>query len=156
MASKKNRVEIPQALQAQVLFASDRTCCICRVKGKPVQIHHIDENPANNVFKNLAVLCLDCHNETQIKGGFYRKLDAENHVVDLELATSLAEIYREREEYELLALHYAHMGNDELRDKYAELAIQQGMDDEGVFFSEVSKIGSTSFQKRLKAAELKP
>lgn len=164
MPSKKNRVEIPRPLQAQVLFASDRTCCICRVKGKPVQIHHIDDNPANNVFKNLAVLCLECHNETQIQGGFHRKLDAEqvtlyrhdwliqvsktraanserlpdindeNHAVELELATSLAEIYREREEYELLALHYTHIGNDELRDKYIELAVQQGMDDSSIIF----------------------
>ncbi len=77
MPTKKRRIEIPRALQAQVLFASDRICCICRVKGKPVQIHHIDDNPANNDFDNLAVLCLDCHNETQIRGGFHRKLDAE-------------------------------------------------------------------------------
>lgn len=52
----------------------------------------------------------------------------------MELATSLAEIYREREEYELLALHYVGIGNDELRDKYIELAIQQGMDDGGIIF----------------------
>jgi len=164
MPQKKKRVEIPQATEAQVQFASDRTCCVCRIKGKPFQIHHIDENPANNEFNNLAVLCLECHNETQIRGGFGRKLNAdqvilyredwikqvaktraanvnrlpitniEEQSINLELATSLAEIYREREEYELLALHYLGIGNDELRDKYIELAVQQGMDDEGVIF----------------------
>ena len=162
--SKKQRVEIPKKLKGQVLFASDRTCCVCRVKGKPTQIHHLDENPANNVFENLAVLCLDCHTQTQIRGGFHNKLDAEqvqlyrddwliqvsktraanvdrlssddaeDQAVDLELATSLAEIYREREEYELLAMHYLSIGNEELRDKYIELAIKQGMDDDGIIF----------------------
>ncbi len=170
MAQKKKRVDIPRAIEAQVQFASDRTCCVCRVKGKPFQIHHIDENPANNDFKNLAVLCLECHNETQIRGGFGRKLNAEQvilyrddwliqvakaraaHVdrlpttnpedraINVELATSLAEIYREREEYELLALHYLGIGNDELRDKYIDLAIQQGMaDDSLIFFRSVQQ-----------------
>lgn len=164
MPARKKRVEVPGPLRAQVLFASDRTCCKCRDKHKGVQIHHIDENPANNVFENLAVLCLECHNETQIRGGFHQKLDAEQIIlyrdnwlaqvskqrassferlpeneredqrVDLVLATSLVEIYREREEYELLAMHYLVIGNNELRDKYIELAIKQGMDDEGIIF----------------------
>src|SRR2546421_12467368 len=81
MPQKKKRVEIPRAMEAQVQFASDRTCCVCRVKGKPFQIHHIDDNPANNEFKNLAVLCLECHNETQIRGGFGRKLNAEQVIL---------------------------------------------------------------------------
>ena len=74
--NKKQRIEIPKDLKVDVLFASDRTCCVCRIKGKPTQIHHIDENPAHNVFENLAVLCFDCHNLTQIRGGFHNKLDA--------------------------------------------------------------------------------
>ena len=72
----KQRTSIPNDLVAEVLFASDRTCCVCQEKGKPVQIHHIDGNPSNNAIENLAVLCLDCHNETQIKGGFGRQLTA--------------------------------------------------------------------------------
>jgi hypothetical protein len=74
---KKNREEIPPETAALVLFLSDRTCCVCRVRGKPIQIHHIDENPGNNEQSNLAVLCLDCHRETQIHGGFDRKLEAQ-------------------------------------------------------------------------------
>lgn len=42
-----------------------------------MQIHHIDENPSNNNVENLAVLCLQCHDDTQIKGGVGRKLNAE-------------------------------------------------------------------------------
>lgn len=67
---------IPSDLAADVMFSSDNTCCICRERGKTVQIHHIDENPSNNVFENLAVLCLECHNKTQISGGFGKKHSA--------------------------------------------------------------------------------
>jgi hypothetical protein len=70
------RVPIPDDDAAKVLFYSDRICCVCRVPKKPVQIHHVDDDNSNNALDNLAVLCLDCHDETQIKGGFGRKLDA--------------------------------------------------------------------------------
>ena len=72
----KQRTSIPNDLVAEVLFASDSTCCVCRERGKQTQIHHINENPSNNAVENLAVLCLDHHNQTQIKGGFGRKLTA--------------------------------------------------------------------------------
>ena len=46
-------------------------------RGKEVQIHHIDENNENSEdVNNLAALCFDCHNDTQIRGGFGRKLNA--------------------------------------------------------------------------------
>lgn len=70
------RISIPSQLAAEVLFTSQRTCCVCRQPGKPVQIHHIDENHANNDRENLAVLCFECHHETQTSGGFARHLDA--------------------------------------------------------------------------------
>jgi hypothetical protein len=73
----KERIPIPKDIAAEVLYASDRTCCVCNEKGKSVQIHHIDEDPSNNEEHNLAVLCFDCHEDTQLKGGFGRKLDAE-------------------------------------------------------------------------------
>ncbi len=72
----KIRTSIPSDLAAEVLFASDYTCCVCRrERGKTVIIHHIDVNPNNNTFENLSVLCLECHNKTQIKGGFGRTLN---------------------------------------------------------------------------------
>jgi Protein of unknown function (DUF3298) len=76
MTDKGGRVEIPTDVAAEVLFLSDRTCCVCRQRLRPVQLHHIDDHPENSVADNLAVLCLDCHRETQIRGGFDRKLDA--------------------------------------------------------------------------------
>ena len=59
------------------MFLTDSTCCVCRIRGKPVQIHHIDKNSSNNTFENLAVLCQECHNEAHIQGGFSQKLDAQ-------------------------------------------------------------------------------
>jgi hypothetical protein len=70
------RVPIPQDIAAAVLFHSDRICCVCRTPGKKIQIHHIDDDPSNNQAMNLAVLCLECHGDTQLSGGFGRKLDA--------------------------------------------------------------------------------
>lgn len=74
--TKKIRISIPDDIAAEILFLSDRTCCVCNVRGKQVQIHHIDENPTNNTIDNLSVLCFDCHDQTMIKGGFGRKLEA--------------------------------------------------------------------------------
>jgi len=76
MVEKIRRVEIPQEVAAQVLFLADRTCCVCRQRSRAVQLHHIDDDPKNSVAGNLAVLCFDCHRETQLHGGFDRKLDA--------------------------------------------------------------------------------
>jgi len=76
MTQKKQRIEIPSETAAQVLFESHRMCCVCR-KEKPVNLHHIDEDPSHSNSDNLAVLCFDCHRETQIRGGFDRKLDAD-------------------------------------------------------------------------------
>jgi hypothetical protein len=73
---KRRASIIPPDVAAKIQFLSNRTCCVCRRQGKPVQIHHIDSNPTNNDIENLAVLCLDCHMQTMISGGFSRKLDA--------------------------------------------------------------------------------
>lgn len=77
----KARIPIPPDTAALVQHESNRTCCVCQIPGKPYQIHHIDEDPSNNDPSNLALLCLDHHNETQLKGGFGRKLDA--HQINL-------------------------------------------------------------------------
>ena len=71
-----NRIPIPQEISDEVLFRQDHTCCVCRENGKAVQIHHIDDNPSNNSSDNLAVLCLQHHNDTQVSGGFGRRLKA--------------------------------------------------------------------------------
>ena len=72
----KHRTSIPKELAAHVRWLSDDTCCICREREKEIQIHHINENPTDHSVENLAVLCLECHEKTQRKGGFTRNLDA--------------------------------------------------------------------------------
>jgi len=80
MTNRKVRIPIPRLEVDSVLFASDRTCCKCRIAGRTVQVHHIDGDPANNAPENLAVLCLECHNETLVHGGFGRQLTADQIV----------------------------------------------------------------------------
>lgn len=70
------RTPIPDDVAAEVLYQHDRTCCVCTEPGKAIQIHHIDEDPSNHNLENLAVLCLQHHEETQVRGGFGRKLRA--------------------------------------------------------------------------------
>ena len=74
--ARKTRVPIAERLKDRVLFEADRTCCVCRQRGRSLQIHHIDDDPSNNDAGNLAVLCLECHSETQVHGGFSRGLTA--------------------------------------------------------------------------------
>jgi 5-methylcytosine-specific restriction endonuclease McrA len=70
----KERIAISDTLAAEVMFASDRTCCVCRTEKQKVQIHHIDEDPANNSFDNLAVICLHCHSDAHSTGAFVRNV----------------------------------------------------------------------------------
>lgn len=74
--AKKTRIEVPEDVVARVMLMADRTCCVCTTPGKRGQIHHIDEDPSNGAEANLAFLCFECHDQTMIKGGFGRKLDA--------------------------------------------------------------------------------
>ncbi|HVX20167.1 MAG TPA: HNH endonuclease signature motif containing protein [Acidimicrobiales bacterium] len=160
--SKKNRVPILAPIAARALFEANRTCCVCRETGKPIQIHHIDDNPANNELSNLAVLCLDCHDSTQIRGGFGRKLDSDqvllfkddwNRIVRdrrfaefkreeaslstesqrIEFITTVAERLRDSGQLVLLAMLYDGV-NDELRDKYIDLALADTSNDDTVCF----------------------
>lgn len=74
---KKERIKIPDDLAAEIMFNSDKTCCVCRNPDRKVQIHHIDSNPVNNKVSNLAVLCNDCHSEAHTNHAFTRNLTPE-------------------------------------------------------------------------------
>jgi hypothetical protein len=156
-------VTIPPEIAAKVLFKSNRICYVCRVKGKSVQIHHIDGDDNNNSIENLAVLCLDCHTETQVKGGFHRKLspdliklyrkdweeivqasrikdmvnsykkEPENRL-KMEILTCAIESLQENKQYELLAMLYHNIDNFELRDKYIENVISKSPSPQTLIF----------------------
>lgn len=74
-AQPMSRTEIPAPTANAVLFSADRTCCVCRVARKAIQIHHIDGAATNHDPANLAVLCLECHDDTMLTGGFGRRLN---------------------------------------------------------------------------------
>lgn len=73
--SKKQRISIPKTLSFEVLYKSRWCCCIC--KHKSVQIHHIDENPNNNVESNLAPLCPNCHARVHATSRLDRQISAD-------------------------------------------------------------------------------
>jgi hypothetical protein len=70
--SAKKRIPIPAKTENDVMYSSDRLCCIDKKKG--VHIHHVDGNPSNNEFNNLALLCFDCHDEATKTGSLSKKL----------------------------------------------------------------------------------
>ena len=75
--SPKLRLPVPDDQSARLLFANRHTCCICREPRHEVQEHHIDGDPANNEWDNLAVVCLNCHGRVTGKPGFGRKFSQE-------------------------------------------------------------------------------
>ena len=74
----KTRSPIPPSVAAKLLFENQHRCCICGPNPNtdcgpgPVQIHHIDGNPANNAPRNLAVLGLVHHSKITGSQGFGR------------------------------------------------------------------------------------
>jgi hypothetical protein len=55
----KSRVAIPKAVRESVLAEFNHRCEICGAD-RP-QLHHLDENPANNTPENLLPLCANHH-----------------------------------------------------------------------------------------------
>lgn len=103
--TRKLRLPIADEVSGKLLYDNHHTCCVCNVENVPVQIHHIDENPANNSIENLAVLCLPCHDKTQIVGGFGRKLSSKE--VAIYRANWIERVQRRRNEADRQAIEYA-------------------------------------------------
>lgn len=72
-----SRKRIPDEIQADVIFKSNRECVVCKNHKRGDQIHHIDGDKSNNKFENLAFLCFDCHNEASLTGSLRKKLSAK-------------------------------------------------------------------------------
>jgi hypothetical protein len=70
----KIRVKIPTPLQIAVLYKSAKSCAVCHEK-TGLHIHHIDQNPSNNVESNLIVLCTPCHDEAHSHHDLTQNLD---------------------------------------------------------------------------------
>lgn len=72
----KARPNIHPDTVARLMFQNMHRCCICHEPRKHVQIHHIDGDPSNNGWENLAVLCVDCHSLVTGDQGFGKKYTA--------------------------------------------------------------------------------
>ena len=71
-AQASKRKPISPKIQTAVLLANRHACCVCQKLR--VQIHHIDDNPANNQISNLACLCHDHHDMATAISGLTKKL----------------------------------------------------------------------------------
>lgn len=72
-----NRKKPSQKIKADVMFKSNRECCICKKPKRGDHIHHIDGNSSNNKLENLALLCFKHHNEASISGNISKKLSPQ-------------------------------------------------------------------------------
>lgn len=65
-SNKKNRLKIPQVAKIKAILQQeiDSACPFCSSKEVGhFEIHHIDDNPANNEYGNLILVCPTCHSK---------------------------------------------------------------------------------------------
>src|ERR1700752_866453 len=84
----KKRIPIPKLVANEVMTKSEGNC-YCGKRG--AHIHHLDEDPSNNNFDNLILLCFEHHHEASIKGGLMRQLTPD------QLKTLRNKLYRKNE-----------------------------------------------------------
>src|SRR4051812_38052357 len=70
------RKKVLPNIEAEVMFKSDRLCCMCKDQ-QGDQIHHINGDASNGKFENLAFLCFKHHSEASVIGGTRKKLSAK-------------------------------------------------------------------------------
>jgi hypothetical protein len=64
----KERRPIPGQVKDRLMAANRHTCCVCHEPRHPVEKHHINGDPADNAWDNLAVVCRNCHGLVTAKG----------------------------------------------------------------------------------------
>ncbi|MDR3741840.1 MAG: HNH endonuclease signature motif containing protein [Terracidiphilus sp.] len=64
----KQRRPVPVKVADRLMVANRHTCCICNQPRHPVEKHHINEDPSDNEWSNLAVVCRNCHGLVTQKG----------------------------------------------------------------------------------------
>lgn len=87
------RKKVPKSIEAEVIFKSDRKCCVCKEKGH--HIHHIDVRD-DNTFNNLAFLCFNCHDEASKTSSLSKKLSKETIIKYRDHHYSVIEVEREK------------------------------------------------------------
>jgi hypothetical protein len=64
----KKRRPVPVKVLDRLMVANRHTCCICNQPRHPVEKHHINEDPSDNAWSNLALVCRTCHGLVTQKG----------------------------------------------------------------------------------------
>jgi len=74
---KEQRPPIPTETLMKVLFDNRFQCCVCRDRKQSIIVHHIDEwaQSRSHDPENLAVLCLQHHDEAHTKRTLSQNLD---------------------------------------------------------------------------------
>ncbi len=63
-SSSKRRKQIPVKVKSELQKEIDSVCPFCgNDEVGHFEVHHIDENPSNNEFQNLLLLCPICHSK---------------------------------------------------------------------------------------------
>ena len=58
----KNRIKIPSKIRSRLQKEINSKCPWCKnTEVEYFEIHHIDENPENNIEENLILVCANCH-----------------------------------------------------------------------------------------------
>lgn len=75
----EKRPPIPNDISNRVLYRNRYTCCVCRNSQKSVILHHIKEwsISRDHSEKNLAVLCLEHHNDAHTTKGLAISLSSD-------------------------------------------------------------------------------
>ena len=71
-------------LKDRLLVETDDTCANCGIRDYEIlTIHHIDENPSNDVYENTIVLCHNCHHKYHANKGLSRTQieDRKRHLI---------------------------------------------------------------------------
>ncbi len=90
-----SRKKIPDEIQAEVIFKSNRECVVCDNNKRGDHIHHIDGDNSNFKFENLAFLCVYCHNEASVTGNIIKKLSPKTIIKYRDLKYQVIETARE-------------------------------------------------------------
>lgn len=126
---KEQRPPIPIETLTKVLFDNRFMCCVCRDSKKSVIVHHIDEwaKSRSHNIENLAVLCLEHHDEAHSRKALSQNLDGKT-IRELKFKwESEVKEFDARSILDAMALEYASWNYiNEVR--VFELAIQNGID----------------------------
>lgn len=84
------RKPIPQGIQRNVLYKCAKVCCVCRERGTPIELHHIDKDRNNNTENNIIAICRNCHDNAHAK-----------HTMSKNLTPELLRDFKQRWEWEV-------------------------------------------------------